>query len=159
MPSSYEMRRCLRKTLNILSMVPSTPMRMRTTLVLSTQIFWCNLSSAYFGSFKISYITTCWSSRTVIPLMKHYYHCYYYYYYSFSRQLTLIVFHWSLCDSKSPQVSRTLLSILAVLNNSVVWMVFTRLPTSKSSSPFSNPLVTIPKAPITIATIFHQHVP
>ena len=47
-----------------------------------------------------------------------------------------MVFHWSLSDSKSPQVSRTLLSILAVLNNAVVWMVSTRPPTSKSSSPF-----------------------
>ena len=54
---------------------------------------------------------------------------------------------------KSPQVSRTLLSILAVLNNAVVWMVSTRPPTSKSSSPFSNPLVTVPKAPITIGII------
>ena len=64
-----------------------------------------------------------------------------------------MVFHWSLCDSKSPQVSRTLPSILAVLNNAVVWMVSTRPPTSKSSSPFSNPLVTIPNAPITIGII------
>ena len=57
-----------------------------------------------------------------------------------------MVFHWSLSDSKSPQVSRILLSILAVLNNAVVWMVSTRPPTSKSSSPFNNPLVTVPKA-------------
>ena len=42
-----------------------------------------------------------------------------------------MVFHWSLSDSKSPQVSRTLHSILAVLNNVVVWMVSTRSPTSK----------------------------
>ena len=61
-----------------------------------------------------------------------------------------MVFHWSLSDSKSPQVSRTLLSILAVLNNAVVWMVSTCPPTSKSSSPFSNHLVTVPNAPITI---------
>ena len=64
---------------------------------------------------------------------------------SFSHQITLMVFHWSLSDNKSPQVSRTLLSILAILNNAVVWMVSTRPPTSKSSSPFSNPLVTVPK--------------
>ena len=62
-------------------------------------------------------------------------------------------FHWSLSDSKSPQVSRTLLSILAVLNNAVVWMVSTRPPTSKSSGPFSNPLVTVPNAPVTIGII------
>ena len=61
-----------------------------------------------------------------------------------------MVFHWSLSDSKSPQVSRALLSILTVLKNAVVWMVSTRPPTSKSSSSFNNPLVTVPKAPITI---------
>ena len=64
-----------------------------------------------------------------------------------------MVFHWSLSDSESPQVSRSLLSILAVLNNAVVWMVSTRLRTSKFSSPFNNPLVTVPKAPITIGII------
>ena len=64
-----------------------------------------------------------------------------------------MVFHTSLSDSKSPQVSRTLLSILAVLNNVVVSMVSTRLPTFKSSSPFSNPLVTVPNTPIMIIII------
>ena len=71
-----------------------------------------------------------------------------------------MVFHWSLSDSNSPQVSRTLLSILAVLNNAVVWMVSTRPLTSKSSSPLSNTLVTVPNAPITIGIIvtciFHR---
>ena len=67
-----------------------------------------------------------------------------------------MVFHWSLSDSKSPLVSRTLLYILAILNNAVVWMVSTRPLISKSSSPFNNPLVTVPKAPITIVTfMFH----
>ena len=61
-----------------------------------------------------------------------------------------MVFHWSLSDSKSPQVSRTLLSILAVLSNAVIWIVSTRLPTSQSSRPFNNPLVIVPKAPIPI---------
>ena len=64
-----------------------------------------------------------------------------------------MVFHWSLSDSKSPQVSWTLLSILAVLDNAVVWMVSTRPQTSNSSSPFNNPLVTVPKEPITIGII------
>ena len=62
-----------------------------------------------------------------------------------------MLFHWSLSDSKSPQVSRTLLSILADHNNAVVWMVSTCPFISKSSSPFINPLVTVPRAPITIA--------
>ena len=64
-----------------------------------------------------------------------------------------MVFHWSLSDSKSPQVSKTRLSILAVLSNAVVWIVSTRPPTSKSSSPFNYPLVTVLNAPITIGTI------
>ena len=38
----------------------------------------------------------------------------------------------------------TLLSILAVLNNAVVWIVSTRPPISKSSSPFNNPSDTAP---------------
>ena len=65
----------------------------------------------------------------------------------------MMVFDWSLSNSKSPQVSRTHLSILAFFNNAVVWMVSTRPPTSKSSRPFNNPLVTVPKAPITIGLI------
>ena len=64
-----------------------------------------------------------------------------------------MVFNWSLSDSKSPQVSRTRLRILSVLSNAVVWIVSTRLPTSKSFRPFNNPLVTVPNAPITIGTI------
>ena len=71
-----------------------------------------------------------------------------------------MVCNWSLCDSKSPQVSKTLLSILAILNHTAIWMVSTRPPTSKSSSPFKNPLVTVPTAPITICIIvtfmFHK---
>ena len=81
------------------------------------------------------------------------YYYYYYYYYLLIRAFHNRVSRWfftGVSDSKSPQVSRTLLSILAVLNNAVVWMVSTRPPTSKSFSPFSNPLVTFPNAPITI---------
>ena len=64
-----------------------------------------------------------------------------------------MVFHRNLSDSKSLKVSRTLFNILAILNNAVVWIVFTRLPTSKSSSPFNSLLVTVPNAPITISII------
>ena len=60
---------------------------------------------------------------------------------------------WSLSDNKSPQVSRILLSILADLKNAVVWMVSTRPVISKYSSPCTNPLVTVPRAPITIDII------
>ena len=43
-----------------------------------------------------------------------------------------MVFYWNLWDSESRQVFRTLLNILADLNNTVVWMVSTRLLISKS---------------------------
>ena len=47
-----------------------------------------------------------------------------------------MVFHWSLSDTKSPQVSRTHLRILAILSNAVIWIASTRPPTYKSSRPF-----------------------
>ena len=64
-----------------------------------------------------------------------------------------MTFHWSLNDSKFSQVSRTPLSILADLNNAVVWMVSTRPLISKSSNPFTNPLVIVYRLPITISII------
>ena len=64
-----------------------------------------------------------------------------------------MVFLWSLSDSKSSQVSRTRLRILAVLSNAVIWIVSTRPLTFESPRPFNNPLVIVPKAPITIGTI------
>ena len=64
-----------------------------------------------------------------------------------------MVFHWSLSDSKSPQVFKTHLSILADLNNAVVRTVSTRPVISKSSSPCTNFLVIVPRAPITIGII------
>ena len=71
-----------------------------------------------------------------------------------------MVFHWSLSDSKSLQVSRNHLSILAVLNNAVVWMISTCPPASKFSTLLNNLFITVPKAPITngtfVAFIFHS---
>ena len=50
-----------------------------------------------------------------------------------------MVIHWSLSGCKSPQMFRTSLSILAHLNNVVVWMVSIRSPVSTfSCSPFLN---------------------
>ena len=64
-----------------------------------------------------------------------------------------MVSHWSLSDNKSPQVSRTLLSILANLNYAVVKMISTRPLISIYSSPGINPLVTVARTPITIGII------
>ena len=50
----------------------------------------------------------------------------------------MMVSYWSLSDSKSPQVSRTLLNILADINNAVVWMVSSRPLICKSSSSCTN---------------------
>ena len=61
-----------------------------------------------------------------------------------------MVSHRSLNDCKSPQVSRTLLSILADSNNAVIWIVSTRPLISKYSSPCTSPLVTVPSTQITI---------
>ena len=71
-----------------------------------------------------------------------------------------MIFHWSLCENLSPQVSRTLLSILTDFNNAVVWMVSTRPVISRTSSPCINFFVSVPRAPITIGItvtfIFHS---
>ena len=77
-------------------------------------------------------------------------------YQSFSHQRLADGFHWSLSDNKSPRVSR-ILSIRAVLHHVVVWKVYTRPPTSMSSSPFSNPLVTVPiTIGIIVICMFHS---
>ena len=49
-----------------------------------------------------------------------------------------MVFHWRQRDSKSPQVSRTLLSNLTDLKNAVVWMVKIFPPISTLPLPFLN---------------------
>ena len=73
-----------------------------------------------------------------------------YYYYSFES-----FSH----NSKSPRVSKTPHSILADLNKAIVWMVSTHLLISKSSTPYINPLVTVPRATITIGIIYlHMYV-
>ena len=62
-------------------------------------------------------------------------------------------FYWSLSDSKSLQVSRTLLSILVNLNNVLVWMISIHPLIFKSSSPCTNLLLTVPGAPIAIGIV------
>ena len=53
---------------------------------------------------------------------------------SFLYEFHLMIFHYSLSDSKSPQISRTHLSILADLNHSVVFMISILSLISNSSS-------------------------
>ena len=71
-----------------------------------------------------------------------------------------MVSHRSLSDSKSPQVSRTFLSVLANLSNAGVWMVSTRPFISNSFRPCINPLMTVSRGTliigITITFIFYS---
>ena len=89
------------------------------------------------------------------------YYCYYYYYslMSFSHNSLLVVFHWSFSDINFPQVSRTHLSILADLSNTVVLKFSILLLISSSSSPFSKLPRIVLIAPttigITLTLIFH----
>ena len=64
--------------------------------------------------------------------------------------LLLWVFYWSLSNSKSPQVSKTYLMILANLNNTVLWMVLILHLISNSSSPLFKSFGTILRAPTTV---------
>ena len=66
-----------------------------------------------------------------------------------------MVSHWSLSDSKLPQIFGRLFSILAKLNYPQIWMFFT-CPIFKSSSPLFKRLGMIPIVPITIGlTVSH----
>ena len=71
----------------------------------------------------------------------------------------LMVLHWSLSESKSPPVTRTLLSILADLNNAVVWMISDCPLIFNSSSPLTKPLGNVTSAliiiGITVTFMFH----
>ena len=71
-----------------------------------------------------------------------------------------MVFHWSFSDCKSPQISRTLLGIVADFVNTIVWMVSIRPPIYKSSISFSKLFGIIPSAPtttgITVNLMFHS---
>ena len=73
-----------------------------------------------------------------------------------------MIFYSSLRDSKSPQVSRNLLSILADLNKDVVRMISTFPLIFKSFSLCTNRLGIVLSAPITIGIIvifiFHSFI-
>ena len=62
-----------------------------------------------------------------------------------------MVFWWSISNCKSHQISRNHLSILADHNNAAVEVVSIHLLIFNSTSPFSKPLGTVLRAPITIS--------
>ena len=71
-----------------------------------------------------------------------------------------MVFHWSLKDCKSPQVSKMLLSIPTDINNCAFWMVYAHPLISNSFNSFTKPLWIVPSTPIiiciTVTFIFHS---
>ena len=71
---------------------------------------------------------------------------------------TPLVFHTSISQWFFTGVWVTA-SLLADLNNAVVWMVSTHFHISKSSCPRTNPLVTVPRVAITNWYNCHFHVP
>ena len=73
-------------------------------------------------------------------------------------QFQLMVFHWSLPDSKSLQLSRTLLSISADLNSPVVWNVSILPQISSLPCLFTRPSGTVQSTPTTIRCIHYFHV-
>ena len=74
----------------------------------------------------------------------------------FWRQRLVRVFHRRLCDSKFPLLSRTLLSIMTAFSSVVILMVSIRPQISKSSSPLTKPLRTVPSRPVTIGITKRQ---
>ena len=77
-----------------------------------------------------------------------------------SHQCHLRVFHWSSSDSKSPQLTRNVLSILADLSSAIVWIVSARPLNLNPSNPVAKHLGIVPSAPvmtgITVTLIFHN---
>ena len=76
-------------------------------------------------------------------------------------QLKQMVFHWSLCDSKSPQISKTLLNIPADFSSTVLWMVLIILPLNNSlTSILPRLLEIVPRVKnrtgITVTFMFHS---
>ena len=61
-----------------------------------------------------------------------------------------MVYQWSVSDSKSPQISRTLFSIQADLNNTLVSMASARPWISNSFSHLFKPFRIVLSAPVTI---------
>ena len=80
--------------------------------------------------------------------------CYYFFFSEFFTPALAVGFHRILRDSKSIQVSRTFLGILADLSNGVLWMVSTRPLICKSSNRCNNSLVIVPSASVAIGIVY-----
>ena len=96
---------------------------------------WQGARTYFYFRFSFIITITPWEFLSLFLLLE-----------SFSHQRYRMIFLWSLSDNMSPQVSSILLRILS---NAIVCIVYIRPVISKSSCPFTNHLVTVPRAPIT----------
>ena len=105
--------------------------------------------SIYLCLILYAFCTNFQHSLTVIHCLVSYYNHYNFtHLVSFSLQRWLIVSHWSLSDSKSFQVSKTLLRIFASVTSDVVLMVSARSFIFHFPIPCVNLLMIAPNTPI-----------
>ena len=112
-------------------------------------LVWSNLNFLHISEWITLPTQSC---LALYSLCANYYH----YYYLLIRVFHISISWWSFIGdwvTASLLKSPGLFSVFWPFFNNAVWMVSTRLPISKSSRPFNNPLVTVPKVPITIGII------
>ena len=154
---------------NPLVAVPKAPITIGIIVTIVFHSFFKSLArSMYLSFFSHSFSFILWSARTLLLLLLLLLFTPLEFFTSVLADGSLLllllfrVFHISVSwwfftgvwvTASLHKSSRTLLSILAVLSNAVIWIVSTRPPTSKSSRPFNHSLVIVLKVPITISTI------
>ena len=124
-------------------------------MLLFTKLLFC-LWSAFHTSVSWWFLSGVWVDSTWDlnpPYSIMHAHNYCYYYFTLLRVFLTSVSWWFLHETEWQQVSRTLLSILAVLNNALVWIVSTRPLIFESSSSSSKAFEIERRALITIGFI------
>ena len=133
----------------------------------SQWITFSNQSCLLLYSFCVGFLHLLFMWLTVSCLVWHNIHwlffCILLFFHSLQVHLywhQLVVFHQIFTDSKSPQVSRTFLGILANLNTTVICMILSLPLISNSASLFSKLLGTIPSTSsirsITVTFMLHS---
>ena len=69
----------------------------------------------------------------------------------------MMIFHWSLSDSKSPQVSKSRPIIQDDLCDAVVWRISALRPIKNTFIPLTKSLVAVPRAPIITVTFYYYY--
>ena len=111
-----------RPFINPLRIVPSAPTTISITIIFIFHcLFSCQARSRYLNFLSFSFNFIRWSTGIIIIIII----IIIFYSLQFFTSALADGFSLELSDSKSPQVSRTRLGILAVLSNAVVWIVST----------------------------------